>query len=45
MIPITEQVMIMPLIGTMDEQRAGHVLESALSGTEAHGARVAEHAP
>ena len=35
MIPITEQVMVMPLIGTMDEQRARHVHESALSGAEA----------
>jgi hypothetical protein len=41
MIPITEQVMVMPLIGTMDAQRARHVLESALSGAEAHGARAA----
>ncbi|WP_437589688.1 hypothetical protein [Sorangium sp. So ce1000] len=28
MIPITEQVIVMPLIGTMDEQRARYVLES-----------------
>ncbi|KYF86842.1 hypothetical protein BE20_03025 [Sorangium cellulosum] len=41
MIPITEQVMVMPLIGTMDEQRARHMLESALSGAEAHGGRAA----
>nr|AYM52310.1 hypothetical protein [Sorangium cellulosum] len=41
MIPITEQVMVMPLIGTMDEQRVRLVLESALSGAEAHGARAA----
>jgi anti-anti-sigma regulatory factor len=40
LIPITEGVMVMPLIGTMDAQRAGQVLDTALHGVGAHRARV-----
>lgn len=33
-IPITDQIMVMPLIGTVDEERAEQVLEVALHGAE-----------
>jgi anti-anti-sigma regulatory factor/HAMP domain-containing protein/type II secretory pathway pseudopilin PulG len=41
LIPITDQVVVMPLIGALDEQRARHVLEALLHGVELHHARVA----
>ncbi|HVK71542.1 MAG TPA: PAS domain S-box protein [Polyangium sp.] len=41
LIPISDRVVVMPLIGTVDEARAGHVLESLLSGVTARGAKVA----
>jgi anti-anti-sigma regulatory factor len=40
LIPITEQIMIMPLIGTMDTQRAQLVLETALAGAQSNRAQV-----
>jgi anti-anti-sigma regulatory factor len=39
-IPITDAIMVMPLIGTMDRQRAQHVLTTALQGVQAHRAKV-----
>jgi len=39
-IPITDGIMVMPLIGTMDRQRAQHVLSTALEGVQAHRAKV-----
>ncbi|XYH98762.1 AAA family ATPase [Sorangium sp. So ce1128] len=40
LIPITERIMVMPLIGTVDAERAAQVLEVALSGATRHQARV-----
>ena len=40
LIPITDSIMVMPLIGTMDSQRAEQVLDTALHGTQAHRAQV-----
>ncbi|WP_104987348.1 AAA family ATPase [Sorangium cellulosum] len=40
LIPITERIVVMPLIGTMDEARASQVLEAALSGAQSRGAAV-----
>lgn len=40
LIPITARIMVMPLIGTVDEERAAQVLEVALSGATRHRARV-----
>ena len=39
-IPITERIMVMPLIGTMDKPRAQQVLETALHEVEAKQAQV-----
>lgn len=39
-IPITEDIVVMPLIGTMDSDRAEQFLESALKGAEMRRARV-----
>jgi anti-anti-sigma regulatory factor len=39
-IPITDRIMVMPLIGSMDAQRAQQVLSAALEGVEAHRADV-----
>lgn len=36
LIPITDQIMVMPIIGTVDEQRAQQVVEAALAGAQAH---------
>ncbi|NJN67559.1 MAG: PAS domain-containing protein [Chloroflexaceae bacterium] len=41
LIPIDDQVVIMPLIGTIDSSRAQQVLETLLSGVEAHRAHIA----
>ena len=38
-IPITDQIVVMPLIGSMDHQRAEQFLESALRGAEVSRAR------
>jgi anti-anti-sigma factor len=40
LIPITDRIMVMPLIGTVDAERAEQVLEAALSGAQRHQARV-----
>jgi anti-anti-sigma factor len=40
LIPISEKIMVMPLIGTMDAERAAQVLEVALNGVQHSGARV-----
>lgn len=40
LIPITDRIMVMPLIGTVDAERAAQVLEVALRGAERHRARV-----
>jgi len=40
LIPITDQIMIMPLIGTVDRARAEQVLESALTGVQRSRARI-----
>ncbi|WAS93232.1 AAA family ATPase [Nannocystis punicea] len=39
-IPITDRVMVMPLIGTMDSKRAQEVLATALQGAQANRAEV-----
>ncbi len=41
LIPITDQVVIMPLIGTIDSNRAQLVMESLLEGVAANRARLA----
>ncbi|MBZ5710512.1 STAS domain-containing protein [Nannocystis pusilla] len=41
LIPISDDVVVMPLIGTVDENRANQVLESLLAGVSARGAKVA----
>ncbi len=40
MIPISDQVMVMPLIGALDEQRAQQMLDTLLHGIETTGTRV-----
>jgi anti-anti-sigma regulatory factor len=40
LIPITDRVMVMPLIGTMDAKRAEQVLETALRGAAAGQAEI-----
>jgi anti-anti-sigma regulatory factor len=40
LIPISSDVMVMPLIGTMDQQRASLVLDTALAGAQSARARV-----
>ncbi len=40
LIPITERIVVMPLIGTMDTERARQVMESALQGAERTRAQV-----
>ncbi|MDI1475976.1 AAA family ATPase [Polyangium sp. y55x31] len=40
MIPITDRIMVMPLIGAIDEQRAEQVLTTALEGAQTHRAEV-----
>jgi GAF domain-containing protein/anti-anti-sigma regulatory factor len=40
LIPITEKIMVMPLIGSVDSERAAQILEVALSGAQHSGARV-----
>lgn len=41
LIPISDHVVVMPLIGTMDSQRAAQVLETLLEGVSARRASVA----
>jgi anti-anti-sigma regulatory factor len=40
LIPITDQIMVMPIIGTVDEPRARRVIETALHGAQTHRAQV-----
>lgn len=40
LIPITEQIVVMPLIGSMDTERAQQLVEVALNGAQNHGAKV-----
>ena len=40
LIPITDQIMVMPLIGTMDTERAQQMLQTVLHGAQQHRARV-----
>jgi GAF domain-containing protein/ABC-type transporter Mla MlaB component len=40
LIPITDDIMVMPLIGTVDRDRATQVLTVALEGAQRHRARV-----
>jgi rsbT co-antagonist protein RsbR len=39
-IPITDQIMVMPLIGTIDAGRAQQALDAALNGVQANRAKV-----
>jgi predicted ATPase/GAF domain-containing protein len=39
-IPITEGIMVMPLIGTIDESRAERILETALHGAQSSRAKI-----
>jgi anti-anti-sigma factor len=41
LIPITDEVVIMPLIGTIDSQRAQQIMEALLEGTAQHQAELA----
>jgi predicted ATPase/anti-anti-sigma regulatory factor/GAF domain-containing protein len=40
LIPITPRIMVMPLIGTVDSERASQIIEVALNGTQQSGAKV-----
>ncbi len=40
LIPITDQIMVLPLIGSMDARRAAQVTETALAGAQRRGTRV-----
>jgi len=40
-IPILERIIVMPLVGVVDSQRAAQVMDSLLEGIEAHRAQVA----
>ncbi|WP_438035672.1 response regulator [Sorangium sp. So ce204] len=40
LIPITDHIMVMPLIGTIDSARAEQALEAALNGVQANRAKV-----
>jgi rsbT co-antagonist protein RsbR len=40
-VPIMVGVIVLPLVGTIDSERAGRVVEALLEGIEAHRARVA----
>lgn len=40
LIPITDQIVVMPVIGAMDGRRAQQVLETALRGVAHNKARV-----
>jgi rsbT co-antagonist protein RsbR len=39
-LPITEHIVVMPLVGALDPQRAEQFFEAALHGAQAHRARV-----
>ncbi|MDI3289448.1 AAA family ATPase [Polyangium sp. 15x6] len=40
LIPITDDILVMPLIGEMDARRAERVMDTVLSGAQSSGARV-----
>ncbi|EYF01932.1 STAS domain-containing protein [Chondromyces apiculatus] len=40
LIPITDSVVVMPLVGQMDAERVGRVMDAALEGIQAHRAAV-----
>jgi GAF domain-containing protein/anti-anti-sigma regulatory factor len=40
LIPITDRIMVMPLVGTIDEARSAQMLETALTGVSANRAEV-----
>jgi len=40
LIPITDRIMVMPMIGTMTEERADELLDTALRGVQTHNADV-----
>ena len=40
LIPVTDRIMVMPLVGSMDQDRAAQVLETALKGASERGAQV-----
>jgi anti-anti-sigma factor len=40
LIPISDTVMVMPLIGAIDERRAQHIMESLLEGISLNGTRL-----
>jgi anti-anti-sigma regulatory factor len=40
LIPITEQVMVLPLIGSVDDQRAARMLDTVTHGAQRHAARM-----
>ncbi|MDC0672787.1 STAS domain-containing protein [Nannocystis radixulma] len=40
LIPITDDILVMPLIGTLDESRRSRILEVALQGSRSSAARV-----
>ncbi|WP_438025880.1 AAA family ATPase [Sorangium sp. So ce233] len=39
-IPITDEIMVMPIIGTVDDKRAAQMLETAMEGVAASSAKV-----
>ncbi|XYH97522.1 AAA family ATPase [Sorangium sp. So ce1128] len=39
-IPITDEIMVMPIIGTIDDKRAAQMIETAMQGVAASSARV-----
>ena len=39
-IPITDDVMVMPIIGTIDEKRAAQMIEAAMQGVASSAAKV-----
>ncbi|PDW02476.1 STAS domain-containing protein [Candidatus Viridilinea mediisalina] len=41
LLPITENAVVMPLVGSIDTQRAHHVIEGLLAGIEQHQASIA----
>lgn len=41
LIPITDEILVMPLIGTVDEQRSAQILDALLQGVIARRTRVA----
>jgi anti-anti-sigma factor len=40
LIPISEEIMVLPLIGTMDARRAEAMMHAVLHGSQQHGARA-----